>query len=561
LFSNTIKYLVLILVLLLPSQAWAACVADGANWATTPDYVSVASCVSQADAGETVAVSTGTVTWDHQLLITKGINLIGTGNPTITSAVAADNLILYEPADYTLNTPLRISGFTFDLNSVGHGIYLKNSPTDTTIQTKIRIDNNSIINGGASYQALRSGGMRGVVDNNTFTGSNHPFRFSYGAGELWWTNWNGMVFGENDGALYFENNTIESVGWVSDCEQGNRQVWRYNNITSSSINGGTLIDGHGNQYSTIWACFGNEVYGNLIDLNGSYGKIVSIRGGKGLAFYNALVDFDTENSNRSAYVYEEEWDYYNQTTNNCGTTPETSSCSKDGQPQHPNDTYVWTNRKSYNGALLTVFLGSNDCDNSVSTNTDPCTDLAHGYSINENDEWHQDATSFDGTSGIGCGSALPTPWSCTPGVAFWVTDQSCADITAFVGSSATIINGILYKCTSANTWTSYYTPYSYPHLLRGGTSYAVTVSNAGPGVAGANITSSTSTINYTGTSGTNTENVSSGNNLILTATCPATAPRISWGGDCSGTTATCTLSNITAAKTVSLTCGQHSAWQ
>jgi len=35
----------------------------------------------------------------------------------------------------------------------------------------------------------------------------------------------------------------------------------------------------------------------------------------------------------------------------------------------------------------------------------------------------------------------------------------------FGASAAYPINGTLYKCTSTNTWTSYYTPYTYPHPL------------------------------------------------------------------------------------------------
>jgi hypothetical protein len=30
----------------------------------------------------------------------------------------------------------------------------------------------------------------------------------------------------------------------------------------------------------------------------------------------------------------------------------------------------------------------------------------------------------------------------------------------------TPISGTLYKCTAINTWTAYYTPYTYPHPLR-----------------------------------------------------------------------------------------------
>lgn len=67
--------------------------------------------------------------------------------------------------------------------------------------------------------------------------------------------------------------------------------------------------------------------------------------------------------------------------------------------------------------------------------------------------------SFDGTKGVGQGAASAKGATCTagpggntPGVGYWATDESK-----------------LYVCTATNTWTTYYTPYTYPHPLVSGT--------------------------------------------------------------------------------------------
>ena len=84
----------------------------------------------------------------------------------------------------------------------------------------------------------------------------------------------------------------------------------------------------------------------------------------------------------------------------------------------------------------------------------------------DKDYWYS-VTSFDGTTGIGCGTLASRPETCTAGVGYWATDQSCTDMTDMVGiNPETPISGTLYKCTATNTWTSYYTPYEYPHPLR-----------------------------------------------------------------------------------------------
>jgi hypothetical protein len=68
--------------------------------------------------------------------------------------------------------------------------------------------------------------------------------------------------------------------------------------------------------------------------------------------------------------------------------------------------------------------------------------------------------SFSGAKGIGQGTYSQISSSCTagpggntPGVGFWATDQST-----------------LYVCNPTNTWKAYYTPYTYPHPLTGGSS-------------------------------------------------------------------------------------------
>jgi hypothetical protein len=105
-------------------------------------------------------------------------------------------------------------------------------------------------------------------------------------------------------------------------------------------------------------------------------------------------------------------------------------------------------------ALEPVYAWGNTYNNSRQL------DVASRYpTIQENHDYYNQKTPFDGTAGVGVGKLADRPKTCTPGVAYWATDQGEWDST-HEGP-----DGQLYVCTAPNTWTFYYKPYTYPHPL------------------------------------------------------------------------------------------------
>ena len=109
-------------------------------------------------------------------------------------------------------------------------------------------------------------------------------------------------------------------------------------------------------------------------------------------------------------------------------------------------------------ALEPVYAWGNSYNNSQQL------DVGSRYpTVQENRDFYNQKTPFDGTVGVGVGKLAERPKICTPGVAYWASDEGEWDST-HEGP-----DGQLYVCSAPNTWSVYYKPYTYPHPLVTGT--------------------------------------------------------------------------------------------
>jgi hypothetical protein len=451
-------------------------------------YSDVSSAVSSAARGDTVTVPAGSCAWSSELTIMKAIRLQGAGidETTITSKLPLASgstgywLINYIPSSPASDKDVlfEITGFTLDAASRAGAIRLKNE--STTPVRKVRVHHNKIINaigGDATSQTyvntiLVEGTVWGVIDNNTITGIPHFDNYGSTYRDTGRSSWNYTTYtpGSADN-MYYEDNTITRNTISSGATFhlfvsggiGARYCFRYNDITTLNSTYQNTFDMHGTQVGGTPAnpgyrncsSMGAEIYGNKITNTYSMSQIWGHRGGRLLTFYNYIVN-GSQNVRANAYdEASEKWAPTNHLCPGLGY----SACSSDGERQEQTKSYHWNNRKSSDGNVIRTQIS-----------TSSSYDQWGGNKLQEEVNFWNHNTAFNGTAGVGCGTLASRPNTCTAGVGYWETDQSCSKVpSGSYGKGSTIpISGTFYRCTSTNTWKEYYTPYTYPHPLREG---------------------------------------------------------------------------------------------
>lgn len=460
-------FFVLAMIFLWSTIGMAACTGSSPIWTSTPDEASVSSCVSQASVGDTINVTagSGTATWVNGITLNKTLRIIGPGRDNLTITVQSVAFALTASIGGT--NASRISGFSFNIDSATNWIKIECSEYSGCPQN-YRVDNNRVIktNTTAMYCFFAIGNTScypyGLIDNNILQRCRiSPMGDHYGDKGMN-NRWYEPLDMGGGGSIYVEDNYFDNATYIGsflnliDGVQGARYVYRFN----TGYNAWT--ETHSVQGENMRALRLFEIYRNKTICTDTPNCWIAhrMRGGTGIVFDNSISGFnynvllldnvrDVSSTGTWGLCNGSSWIDGNESgktgylcRDQIGASTDSSlwNFTNPAPSQAKAPAYSWGN--TYDTSNVLNFFSQNE--NHIQVNRDY-------YNYN---------ASFDGTTGVGVGTLAARPATCTTGVAYWATDQGNWN------KSGTGEQGVLYKCTGTNTWTLYYTPYTYPHPLR-----------------------------------------------------------------------------------------------
>jgi hypothetical protein len=461
--KRIVLQLVCLVILLLPTSVCAATI----NTSGCTDSA-VQTGINSASTGDTVVINGGSAcsaTWSSGVSITgKTITLQGGG-------VGVTQITANSSAAVTCGTPSRITGLDITINGY-YGI-LYNGNVATTSMGNLRADhckftyNGSSIRRGVQLQGVRPNYYAwGVIDHNTF---NNCSVLTYW--DLSCDDSIDMTFdtlGQPTNVTYIEDNTF-NMSMINTIDQncGGSYVFRYNTVNLSG-SAAYIFETHSAQGDGCRGTRRWEIYRNTFNIAASPWCLGMIRGGTGVIFGNTGTGLssDTGWALDNVRSFADPTLYCDGTDARDGNTQPTSTYH--GYPCRDQigrgvDSQLGSSGNLYPQALQPAYFW-----NTIVGGIEQTASVSNqGYCpihIVENRDFYNYNASFNGTAGIGVGTLANRPSTCTPYVGYWATDQGSWNRSASGGQ------GVLYKCTATNTWTLYYTPYTYPHPLQ----------NAGP---------------------------------------------------------------------------------
>jgi hypothetical protein len=458
------------LAILVLSLSASAATAANIN-ASSCSSSAVQSAVNAATTGDTVIVPAGACSYSSTVNVPNGKNITiqGAGINVTTISSAGGQVVVFNLND----TASRITGFTLNNAQISIG----GNETGAQGSNDWRIDHNRFVGpstGAPGYtfilircslDAANPGRhCRGLVDNNQFVnGQVGPFGFKT-TSDLHQTWTRATALGGAD-TIFIEDNTFEDTSGnltqPVDTNYGGRFVFRFNTLTNMAPHVHSL---QGYRGSRAW-----EIYKNTI--KGAGWTTGFMRGGVGVVWGNTIATglgpwvLDNVRSFNTGYDYGScdgtstadgntaAWQGYpcrdqiGRGQDLCLSKPSSTAATASGwcaQAHEP--TYFFLNRT---GNSITP----------IDTSGRGRSSTLH---VLANRDFFNEVADSTGASGVGAGPIGSRPAACTPGVAYWATNEGSWNTKMAANTS-----GRLYKCTATNTWTLYYTPYTYPHPRQG----------------------------------------------------------------------------------------------